>query len=37
MYIKWAEDAWADYNNWQIKDKIILKKINDLVKDILRS
>ena len=37
MYIKWTEDSWEDYNNWQIKDKSILKKINDLIKDILRN
>lgn len=32
-----AEDAWNEYTEWQIKDKIIAKKINDLIKDINRN
>ena len=32
-----ADDAWQDYVDWQMKDKIIAKKINDLIKDINRN
>jgi len=34
MIIAWAENAWADYLYWQKIDKKILKRINELVKDI---
>lgn len=30
----WSEDAWEDYLYWQTQDKKILKKINQLLKDI---
>lgn len=33
----WSDDAWADYLYWQQTDKKILKKINELVKDIERN
>ena len=33
----WAETAWADYLYWQTQDKKILKKINELLKDIDRN
>ncbi|MBT4123207.1 Txe/YoeB family addiction module toxin [Candidatus Woesearchaeota archaeon] len=36
MIIAWAENAWDDYLYWQKIDKKILKRINDLVKDIKR-
>ena len=36
MKILFSENAWADYISWQTEDKKILKKINELVKDILR-
>lgn len=36
MIIAWAENAWADYLYWQKIDKKILKRINDLIKDIKR-
>ena len=35
--IKWDFDAWEDYLYWQTHDKMILKRINHLVKDISRS
>ena len=37
MYITWTEDAWTEYLYWQTKDKSIFRKINDLIKDILRT
>ena len=33
----WTDDAWNDYLEWQKKDKKVLKKINDLIKDIDRN
>jgi toxin YoeB len=36
MILSWAENAWEDYLYWQSIDKKILKRINQLVKDILR-
>ena len=35
-YISWDKSGWEDYLYWQHTDKKILKKINELVKDILR-
>lgn len=34
--ITFAENAWEEYLAWQLLDKKILKKINDLLKDIQR-
>lgn len=31
------DKAWDDYIDWQNKDKKILKRINDLIKDIERN
>ena len=31
------EDAWRDYLYWQKQDKKILKKINELIRDIERN
>lgn len=36
MKLVWAEEAWEDYLYWQQHDKAILKKINKLIKAILR-
>lgn len=33
----WSDDAWADYLYWQTQDKKILKRINQLIKDIERN
>ena len=37
MRISFTSDAWEDYLYWQEKDKKILKKINNLIKDIQRN
>ena len=37
MKIKFVDDSWEDYLHWQKYDKKILKKINELIKDICRS
>jgi toxin YoeB len=31
-----SKDAWEDYLYWQANDKIILEKINTLIKDMMR-
>ena len=36
MNIVWSEISWKEYMSWQKEDKKILKKINELIKDILR-
>lgn len=33
----WYDDAWDDYLYWQTQDKKTLKRINTLLKDILRN
>lgn len=35
--LKWDFDAWQDYTYWQAKNKQILKRINQLIKDTMRS
>jgi toxin YoeB len=37
MRLSWYSDAWEDYLYWQMYDKQILKKTNDLLKDIARN
>ena len=37
MKLIFSEAAWKDYLYWQKQDKQILKKINELIKDIKRS
>ncbi|MES2170422.1 MAG: Txe/YoeB family addiction module toxin [Actinomycetota bacterium] len=37
MKYVWDESAWADYVEWQINDRKIIKRINDLLKDISRN
>lgn len=32
-----ADEAWADYTDWQIRDKKIAMRINELIKDINRN
>lgn len=32
-----AENAWSDYLYWQLVDKNKVKRINELIKDIMRS
>lgn len=36
MIIAWAEKAWEDYLYWQQSDKKTLKRINTLIKDVMR-
>ncbi len=37
MNIIFTKNAWEDYVSWQTEDKKILKKINELIKDIQRT
>lgn len=37
MPIKFADHAWEDYLYWQRTDKAIVKRINQLIRDIQRS
>ena len=37
MVITFSRNAWEDYTSWLIEDKGILKKINDLIKEIQRT
>ncbi len=36
MKLTFTDEAWEEYLYWQIKDKKILKKINNLIKDTKR-
>ena len=36
MNIIWTQTSWAQYVEWQSKDKSIVKKINELIKSICR-
>ncbi len=36
MKIKFHEGAWDEYLDWQSTNKIILRKINQLIRDIQR-
>ncbi len=35
--ISWDPDAWSDYLYWQQTDKQLLKRVDELIKDCLRS
>lgn len=35
--ISWHVDAWDDYLYWQTHDKKILRKVNELIKEIIRT
>lgn len=37
MNVQFSSRAWEDYLHWQQVDRKILKKINELLKDIARS
>ncbi|MEO6084148.1 MAG: Txe/YoeB family addiction module toxin [Umezawaea sp.] len=37
MKLIWDEHAWDDYLWWQTEDRKVLKRINDLVKDVWRT
>ncbi len=36
MRLIWSENSWDDYLYWQQTDKQVLKKINQLIRDIKR-
>lgn len=36
MRYVWDEDAWEDYLYWQVQDRRVLRRINDLLRDIAR-
>ena len=36
MRLLWEDRAWEDYLYWQIQDKRILKRINELIGEIKR-
>lgn len=37
MILSWTDEAWNDYLTWQSTDKQTLKRINLLIKDVIRS
>lgn len=37
MDLVWQSRAWEDYLYWQVHDKKMLARINELIKDTLRS
>ncbi len=37
MRITFSKNAWEDYISWQHQDIKVLKRINDLIKDIQRN
>lgn len=37
MNLIFAPDAWEDYLYWQATDKKVIKRINELIRDIMRS
>ncbi|MGX2970022.1 Txe/YoeB family addiction module toxin [Ursidibacter sp. B-7004-1] len=36
MILAWTDNAWEDYLYWQSTDKKMLKRINQLIKEIQR-
>lgn len=37
MRIIFSKNSWEDYSSWLIEDRKILKKINELIKDIQKT
>ena len=37
MKIIFSKNSWEDYTSWQSEDKKVLKRINELIKDIQRT
>lgn len=37
MLITFTQNGWEDYVYWQTIDKKVVKRINDLIKDIIRN
>ncbi len=36
MNLTWTDESWEEYTFWQNEDKKVVKKINNLLKDIQR-
>ena len=36
MNLEFTPDAWEDYLHWQSEDKAVYRKLNSLIRDILR-
>ena len=36
MRLVWTADAWSDYLYWQTNDRKMLKRVNQLLRDVLR-
>ncbi len=37
MDLSWDKDAWEDYLYWQQTDKAVLRRINEIIKECLRT
>jgi toxin YoeB len=37
MILSWDRDAWADYVYWQTTDIKVVRKVNELVRECLRT
>ncbi len=37
MHVSWDQNTWEDYLYWQNTDKAIIKRINMLIKECLRT
>lgn len=37
MKLVWAELAWDDYLWWRTEDRKVLRRVNELIKDIVRN
>ena len=37
MRIVFSKNAWEDYTNWVVENRKMLRKINELIKDIQRT
>ena len=37
MIVAFTEDGWDDYTYWTVTDRKIVKRINELIRDIIRS
>ena len=37
MRIMFSQNSWEDYISWQFEDRKILKRINEMIKDIQRT
>jgi toxin YoeB len=37
MKLLFSTQAWADYLHWQATDERMVKKINELIKDVIRN